>query len=344
MPEAIYLTDADLLAAIPATLGYVPADSLVLVAATDRGDGTARMGPITRFDLDTVVRRPGYVVANLQQVLAEKPVIRLIGAVVHDNTVTDDLPYRPQLAILIQRLNDCGFTNIELLHLPGFTPGVTWSCYDVETHTGTLTDPVTSPVTTHVIALGNRVYRSRAEFLQQFLPAEADTRARIAALANPITDEVEREECADDRTRLRRRLDRLDDAVSAATGGHVPTDERVIADLLAALSNLRLRGIHLTQATAERAAAAHALWLHLWRHAPERYAPDMAALVATTAYLCHDGISAAAIFAKDPRPTQLSQLIRAMHRNGIDPATVDPDFFTISQELRTELTTSIPDL
>ncbi len=33
-----------------------------------------------------------------------------------------------------------------------------------------------------------------------------------------------------------------------------------------------------------------------------------------------------------------------MHRNGIDPATVDPDFFKISQELRTELTTSTPDV
>lgn len=339
MPAAIYLTDADLLAAIPATLGYVPADSLVLVAAIDRGDGTARMGPITRFDLDMVVRHPGYVVAHLQQVLSEKPVMRLIGAVVHDNTDTGDLPYRPQLATFTQWLHDCGFTNIELLHLPGFAPGVTWSCYDVESHSGPLTDPVTSPVTTHVIALGNRIYRSRGEFLRQFLPTPADIRARIAAFADPITDEVEREELADDRPRLRRRLDRIDDAVSAATGGHVPTDERVIADLLAALSSLRLRGIHLTQASAERAAAAHALWLHLWRHAPEPYAPDMAALVATTAYLRHDGMSAAAIFAKDPRPTQLSKLIRAMHRNGVDPATVDPDFFTISQELRAELTT-----
>ncbi|MEA5367232.1 DUF4192 domain-containing protein [Amycolatopsis sp., V23-08] len=344
MPAAMFLTDADLLAAIPATLGYVPDDSLVLVAATARGDGTARMGPITRFDLDTVVRHPRYVVAYLQQALSEKPVMRLIGVVVHDNTDTGDLPYRTELATFTQSLHDCGFTNIELFHLPGFTPGVTWSCYDVKSHTGTLTDPATSPMTTHVIALGNRVYRSRKEFLQQFLPALADTRGRIGALADPIADEVEREELADDRPHLRRRLDRLDDAVTAATGGHVPTNEHVIADLLAALSNLRLRGIHLTQATAERAAAAHALWLHLWRHAPERYAPDMAALAATTAYLRHDGISAAAIFAKDPRPTQLSQLIRAMHRNGIDPATVDPDFFKISQELRTELTTSTPDV
>ncbi|WP_103349743.1 DUF4192 domain-containing protein [Amycolatopsis sp. CA-128772] len=272
MPAAMFLSDADLLAAIPATLGYVPDDSLVLVAATARGDGTARMGPINRFDLDTVVRHPRYVVAYLQQALSEKPVMRLIGAVVHDNTDTGYLPYRTELATFTQWLHDHGFTNTELLHLPGFTPGVTWSCYEVESHTGTLTDPTTSPMTTHVIALGNRVYPSRTEFLQQFLPTPADTRGRIAALAEPITDEVQQEELADDRPRLRKRLDRLDDAVTAAASGQIPTDEHVIADLLAALSSLRLRGIHLTQA-------------------------------ATTAFLRHDGISAAAIFAKDPRPT-----------------------------------------
>nr|WP_284740432.1 DUF4192 family protein [Amycolatopsis sp. RTGN1] len=253
-------------------MGYVPADSLVLVAATARGDGTARMGPVTRFDLDTVVRHPGYVVAHLH-------------------------PDRPR-----------HFPDDRARHRPG------QPC---------LPQPRRIPAAVP--------------------PRPADTRGRIAALADPITDEVEREELADDRPRLRRRLDRIDDAVTAATGSQLPTGEHVIADLLASLCSLRLRSIHLTQATAERAAAAHALWLHLWRHALERYAPDMAALVATTAYLRHDGSSAAAIFAKDPRPNQLSQLIHAMHRNGIDPATVDPDFATISQELRTELTTSAPD-
>jgi hypothetical protein len=343
MPAAIYLTDADLLAAIPAALGFVPADSLVVVAAAAHTDGTARMGPITRFDLDAVIHHPGYVAAYLQQFLSETPVKRLIGAVVHDNTSTADLPYRPQLATFAQWMHDCGFTNIELLHLPGFTPGVTWSCYDVGSHTGTMTDPAMSPMTAHVVAQGNRVYRSREEFLQQFVPVPADIRGGIEVLSDPITDEVEQEERAGDAARLRRRLDRIDDAVTAATCSQLPTADHAIADLLAALSCQLLRGIHLTQSTEERAAAAQALWVHLWRHAPARYAPTMAALVATTAYLRRDGTTAGAIFDKEPHPTQLSQLVHAMHRNGIDPATVLPAVVDNSRALRTDLTTATPD-
>ncbi|MFF1612252.1 DUF4192 domain-containing protein [Amycolatopsis sp. NPDC058278] len=342
MPAPIYLTDADLLAAIPAALGFVPTDSVVVVAAAAHPDGTARMGPITRFDLDAVIHHPRHVVAYLRQVLSETPVKRLISTIVHDNTSTGDLPYRPQLATFTHWLHNFGFTNVELLHLPGFTPGVTWSCYDVYSHTGTLTDPATSPLTAHEIARGNRVYRSRDDFLQQFVPVPADVRDRIQALAAPIIDDIRKEELADDSPGLHRRLTRIDDAITAATSGRLPTDEHVIADLLAALSCLRLRDIHLTQSTAERTAAAQALWLQLWRHARAPYAPVIAALVATTAYLRRDGATAGAIFDTDSQPTRLSQLIRALHHNGIDPATILPGLADNSRALRTELTSTTP--
>jgi maltooligosyltrehalose synthase len=170
----------------------------------------------------------------------------------------------------------------------------------------------------------------------------ADVRDRIEALVDPITDAVENEDFAGDIPRLRRRLDRIDDAVTAATGGQLPDDDRAIADLLAALSCLRLRDIHLTQASAERTAAAQALWLHLWRHAPAQYAPTIAALLATTAYLRRDGATAGAIVERDPQPTRLSQLVRALHRNGIDTSTVLPGLADKSRELRTELTVQMP--
>ncbi|WP_103339918.1 hypothetical protein [Amycolatopsis sp. CA-126428] len=67
-------------------------------------------------------------------------VIRLFGAVVHDNVDTGDLPYLLQLVGSTQRLHDRGYTNDELLHLSGFTTGVTWSCYDVDNHIDTMTD------------------------------------------------------------------------------------------------------------------------------------------------------------------------------------------------------------
>jgi hypothetical protein len=340
MSERILLTDDKLLAAIPAVLGFSPADSLVIVAATINSEGAVRMGPVNSFALDTVAHQPVSVVAHLERALGDAPIRRLIGAVVHDNGGAAELPYRPQLATFTECLRDCGFTNIELLHIPSFAPGVTWSCYEEASHTGTLPDPAVSPITTRVVAQGGRIYDSREDFLRQFIPVDADIRDGVQALADPIANEVDREEFVSDFPRLQVRLTRLDDAVTAATHGHLPTDDHVIAELLAALSGRFLRDIQLIQSSEERSAAAQSLWLHLWRHASHRYAPTIAGVVAMTAYLRCDGATAGAVIDTDPEPTRLSQMVRAMLRHCVDPATVRPGIADITQELRAELTAS----
>ncbi len=122
MPERILLTDDKLLAAIPALLGFSPTDALVIVAATVDSAGAVRMGPVNSFALDTVAHQPVSVVAHLERALGDAQLQRLIGAVVHDNGNAAELPYRSQLATFTQCMHDCGFTNIELLHIPSFTP------------------------------------------------------------------------------------------------------------------------------------------------------------------------------------------------------------------------------
>ncbi|WP_328617254.1 DUF4192 domain-containing protein [Amycolatopsis sp. NBC_00355] len=342
MSERILLTDDKLLAAIPALLGFSPADALVIVAATVDSEGTVRMGPVNSFALDTVAHQPVSVVAHLERALGDAPLRRIIGAVVHDNGGAAELPYRAQLATFTECMRDCGFTNIELLHVNSFTPGVTWSCYEEADHTGTLTDPAVSPITTHVITQGRRIYDSREDFLRQFTPVAADIREGIQALADPIANEVDGEEFVSDFPRLRDRLTRLDDAVTAATHGHLPADDHVIADLLASLSGRFLRDIQLTQSSDERAAAAQSLWLHLWRHAAHRYAPTMAGVVAMTAYLQRDGATAGAVIDTEPQLTRLGQMVRALLRHCVDPATVLPGLADITRELRAEAATNRP--
>ena len=341
MPEPVFLTDEDLLAAIPALIGFTPTDSLVIVAAVVHTDGTVRLGRTTRFDLDLATRQPRMVVTDLSRALGDQPVQRLIGAVVHDNTSgTADLPYRAQLHELTHRLHEAGFTNTELLHLPAFTAGATWSCYDVADHTGTLPDPVISPITTERVAHGNRIYSNRDAFLAQFVPLPTEVRDSIAALADPIAEDVQAEELAGDVPRLRRRLQLIDDAVTAATHGHLPTGHREIAELIAALSSFLLRDIHLTQDTEQRCGAAQSLWLRLWRHASDRYAPTMTALTAVTAYLRKDGSTAGLIIQRDPRPTKLSRLVRRWIRESVDFTAVHNDIADVAHELRTVLTDS----
>jgi hypothetical protein len=147
--------------------------------------------------------------------------------------------------------------------VPTFTPGAACSYYHVADHTGTLPDPAISPVTTDRVVKGNRIYSNRDAFLTQFAPAPADVRDSIATLADPIAEDVQAEELAGDFLRLRRRLQLIDDAVTAATHGQLPTDHHEIAELIAALSSFLLRDIHLIQGTEQRCGAAQALWLHL---------------------------------------------------------------------------------
>ncbi len=161
-------------------------------------------------------------------------------------------------------------------------------------------------------------------------------------MADPITNDVDREEFAGDFPRLRERLTRLDDAVTAATHGHLPTDDHAIADLLAALSGRLLRDIALIQASEERSAAAQSLWLHLWRHAAHRHAPTMAGVVAMTAYLRCDGATAGAVIDTQPQLTRLGQMVRALLRYCVDPATVRPGLADITRELRAEAATTRP--
>ncbi|WP_410598009.1 DUF4192 domain-containing protein [Amycolatopsis sp. lyj-23] len=344
MSEPIPLTEADLLAAIPALIGFVPTDSLVIVAAVVHTDGTVRLGRITRFDLDRSMRLPRMVVAILSRALGGQPVQRLIGAVVHGNTsATNDLPYRAQLHELTHRLHEAGFANVELLHVPAFTAGAAWSCYDVADHTGTLPDPAISPATIDRVLHGNRIYSDRTAFLTQFTPAPADVRDSIAPLAAPIAEAVHAEELNGDFARLRRRLQLIDDAVTAATLGTLPEDVHEIAGLIAALSSFLLRNIHLVQSTEERCGAAQSLWLHLWRHAPARYAPTMVALIAVTAHLRNDGSTAGAILHYDPQPTKLSELIRRWMDDGVEPATAATDIAAVAQQLRSTLTDSAAD-
>ncbi|WP_103337703.1 DUF4192 domain-containing protein [Amycolatopsis sp. CA-126428] len=340
MPEPISLTDEGLLAALPALIGFVPTDSLVIVAAVVHTDGTARLGRITRFDLDLAMRLPRVIVADLNRALGDQPVQRLIGAVVHDNTSdTNDLPYRSQLHELTHRLHEAGFLNIELLHVPAFTAGAPWSCYDVADHTGTLPDPAISPATTNRVLHGDRVYGDRDAFLAQFVPAPADIRDSIATLADPIAEDVQAEELAGDFPRLRRRLQLIDDAVTAATHGRLPTDQHEIAELIAALSSFLLRDIHLIQDSEPRCGAAQALWLHLWRHASDRYAPTMTALTAVTAFLRKDSSVAELIIQRGPHPTKLTRLVHRWMRVSVDFAALHTDIADVAQQLRVTLTT-----
>ena len=132
----------------------------------------------------------------------------------------------------------------------------------------------------------------------------------------------------------------IDDAVTAATHGRLPNDPPEIAELIAALSSFLLRDIHLVQDTEPRCGAAQSLWLHLWRHAPARYAPTLTALTAVTAYLHKDSGVAGLIIQRGPRPTKLTQLVHRWMRESVDFTAVHTDISDVATQLRATLNDS----
>ncbi|WP_410659474.1 DUF4192 domain-containing protein [Amycolatopsis sp. lyj-112] len=332
------LSTGELLAAIPAILGFRPADSVVFLAFTDQPDGTRRLHVAGRADLADVVHGPpDHLATCLAPMVGDQLLASLVCVVVHKRQGTD-LPYRDELALVADSFLKHGVRDVELLFLPSFDTGVTWSCYLDRGHTGTLPDVAASAVTAVVVASGNRIYSSRAEFTEQFTPAPEQDLAAVARLVPPHVHAAELEDLTDDRTALSRRLARLENAITAAEAGDLPHDHATIADLVAAFTSLRIRDSVLVHDSQQRARAAEELCLHLWRHAPRHCGIVLAGTIATMAYLRGDRVAAGLIAETSPNPDTLTELIMAAVANALHPDKVRDILRRQSRMTRAELT------
>lgn len=332
------LSVGELLAAIPAILGFRPADSVVFLAFTDQPDRTRRLYVAGRADLADVVHGPpDHLATCLAPMVRDQPVASLVCVVVHQRQ-GHDLPYRDELALVADSFREHGVSEVELLFLPSFDTGVTWSCYLDRGHTGNLPNVAASAVTAVVVTSGNRIYSSRAEFAEQFTPAPEQDLAAVARLVPPHFHAAELEDLTDDRTALSRRLARLDQAITAAEVGDFPSDHAIIADLVAAFACLRIRDSILVLDSEQRSRAAEELCLHLWRHAPRRCGIVLAGTVATMAYLRGDRVAAGLIAEASPDPDTLTRLVMDAVVTALHPDKVRDILRRQSRITRAELT------
>jgi hypothetical protein len=324
----------ELVAAIPAMLGFHPSGSLVLMATGGRSG--RRLGLTLRVDLPPP-ELPAY--AELVEVVAASAVRGLLlddptGAVVvvvapSTGDPPTGLPH-PQLAGLVAlSLEEHDVDVHTLLWAESTAGGGRWACYDPCGCSGTVPDPAATAFVAAAVAEGRVVHADRAALERVVAPVAADRLRRREELLIRGTDEALAgpEGAADAGVVLEPTagVALVDAAIEdAAAGRLVLPDARVVA-LATALGIPAVRDAALERCTGLRAAAAEQLWAALVRETPDPEAAEPAALLAVSALLRGDGALTNIALDRAERAWpghRLTELLHAVVDAGLRPSQV----------------------
>ena len=308
--HAVRVTNS-LLAAIPSVLGFLPTESVILLATVPGPDGASVLGPVVRADLGPMLAHPAAAADILGTRLADVPVLQLwIVVTTTSHTGREPhVPFRDTVSAFMQHLAGLGFSLLEAIYLPSFTPGAPWRCYHDPDHAGVLPDPATSPATSAAVASGLTIAKDRDELTRRFTPAAAQVRAQVRPVVIDTLEHIRAQIRACSITELAARALLIDDVVARARTGHLPDDSGSIGALIATLTTPLLRDTQLVRRSTEDGLALENLVLHLWRHASEPCASALAGLVAVLAYQRGDGTGANIALSVVDSPDTFTQLI-----------------------------------
>ncbi|HWT47381.1 MAG TPA: DUF4192 domain-containing protein [Mycobacterium sp.] len=272
-----------LIAALPAVLGFVPENSLVLVSL-----GGGELGSVMRVDLsEDLVDR----VEHLAEVAAAAEPEAAIAVIVdadgaHCPRCNEE--YRELCAALTESLSQ---RDIELwaAHVVDrIALGGRWHCVDGCGSSGVVDDPSASPLAVAAVLDGRRLYPRRAD-LQAVIAA--DDAAQSAELADSIRQQAAAREmahCADPVGCGRRDVESAMAAASRVAGGQKLSDAE-LAELGCALSDVQVRDTLYALAVGENAGEAESLWALLARSLPSPWRVEALVLLAFSAYARGDG-------------------------------------------------------
>lgn len=280
-----------LIAALPAVLGFVPENSLVVVSL-DGGD----LGAVLRVDLSAVLRvdlseELAAGVGHLADVAAAARPDAAIAVIVdaegaHCPSCNED--YRQVCGALAKSLSDHGIELWAAHVVDRVALGGRWHCVDGCGSSGPVDDPSASPLAAAAVLDGRRLYARRADLQAVITPEDA---ARSAGLTGVIERQATRRRAAHrtDPDRCVRGDVRLAMTVaSRAAAGQVPSDAQ-LAKLACALSDAQVRDILYALAVGENAGEAESLWALLARTLPPPWRVEALVLLAFSAYARGDG-------------------------------------------------------
>jgi uncharacterized protein DUF4192 len=304
----------DLIAGVPGLLGFVPADSIVVIAFAADGD----TGPLTvcsamRADLPPP-EHAATVADQLCDAARSSDAEVATAVVVCAAPDPPLLPHRDLVESLEDAFDDHGIRLAHAVWVPAPNAGETWHCYDDHDCAGPVLDPRTAPFASAATPPGPPPFASRAAMAAQLAPDPEDVLARRAELiAEQGHARTVEQHGADLRTALSR---------AAACPDPPELDEPVIARLGAALACPEAREECYAAMISTDPAAAERLWRVLTRALPPPVRGEAACLLAMHAYLRGDGVLAgmALDVANDVRPGhRLAWLLRRAIDLGTPP-------------------------
>ncbi|NMH95831.1 DUF4192 domain-containing protein [Pseudonocardia acidicola] len=287
----------ELVAVVPVLLGFHPRDSLVVIGTG--GSSGRRIGLTLRVDLPPPDDAGPVCRAAADSILAGDPagaaVIVLGGG---PGGGADGLPRSDVAAAMADELAAAGVEVYSTLWARDTAAGSPWACYAACGCSGLLPDPASTPVAAAAVAVGQVVYRDRAELERQVAPADpVRLRRRDALLDRALDAAAEAADAGDPdgpvgSKQLAVHYAALQGALDAAAAGRLALDDGdddTVLALAAALRVPAIRDIALAGCDGPRAAAAEQLWAALTRETPDPEAAEPATLLAVAALVRGDG-------------------------------------------------------
>lgn len=313
---AITLTHpSELLASIPALLGFHPSESLVTLGL--RGERATELTLVLRSDLPPP-QQFRELAHCLLPPLVQHGAAAVAQVVIGGRPQDDDLPGRELLARCEAVFVAAGLPIVHQLWLPETSAGSRWRCYDETDCTGLLPDPDATSLATLAASSGLTVHDRREDIAATLTADPDDILARRSAALDRASADAERGSPYPPRQRWQLVRDAIEAAIHNPPD---PSDEDVI-QLAMALSDHRIRDMCLDFDELPDVLAAERLWTALARAMPPPEQAEPACLLAYSAYARGDGVLAGIALQRaetaDPGH-RLSSLLRGALTIGLSP-------------------------
>ncbi|MFB7875206.1 DUF4192 domain-containing protein [Nocardia sp. NPDC056064] len=320
----------ELIAALPAMLGFVPERSLVVAVLHGPGQvGGAAIEAVVRFDLDGAgdPRHIEQFTACVSGVVVREQGTGVLAIVVDDRAPSSAAALL-RTAVLLDALGAEGIAVRGAWSVPAIAAGQRYRNLFEPGADGYVGDPAASMIAVSQVLDGRQIRRSRTE-LTALVAADELRCARLRPLLDPAVRHYRDRLAAAQRSGQgpafqRRALEWVLWQIADTESG-VPRDERELARLAATLRDRPIRDAMYGLALGDHAEAAEQLWAQLARATPGADRAEAAALLGFSAYLRGDGpfagiALAAAVDADATHP--MAVLLETSLQSGLRPESL----------------------
>lgn len=340
------LADAgEVIAALPALMGFPPTRSIVAMCLTPTGETPTRpngrvatIGAVMRHDLvvprngEPVPERMRAAFRRFRAVCAREGADSVVAVLVDESLTDRHDPEIAELCRLVDEFADVLDTaGIELsgvYAVAEITGGAEWFVPGQDV-TGSVADPSASIVAAARVFEGSPIRGSRSELEALLEPYPPAVRHEIARCLDQVVETRDREyeRCAREgggERADRRELDTVLTHVRAYAEGVEPGPAEC-AEIAVLLANRTVRDAVMGLATGPLARPAERLWTELARALPDPERADAAALIGFGAYVRGDGpfagVALTAALGSDPRH-RLADLLDQALQAGLRPEAI----------------------